>query len=207
MKALPAPAEPAALALFGEAPAEPSTPIAAELHAHFERGGSPADGVKLVEILERAGARSLTTTKPRAKQERGSRLPVDWQPSPAEVAFALDRGMPRARVDNEAEKFRNYWTAKSGTGATKRDWCATWRNWIITAMERSNGPASYRGQGPGTSNPSRRAATGSDAILAGMGRLARRIDERRAPAVDGRREIPERADTAGELDLVPGRTR
>jgi hypothetical protein len=154
----------------------PATPIAAELYAHFAAGGTVAEGVRLVELLER-GAQTVKRHKESAG--RGSRLPSDWQPSHTDTAFALDRGMPQSRVSTEAEKFRNYWTAKSGAGATKRDWSATWRNWIINAMERGNGPASYRGQGPATNNTPRRAATGSDAILAGMGRLARRVDERR----------------------------
>jgi hypothetical protein len=189
---------------FDLIPALPATPIAAELHAHFAAGGTVADSVRLVELLER-GAQTVKRRK--EATGRGSRLPVDWQPSSAEVAFALDRGVARSRVDTEAEKFRNYWTAKSGAGATKRDWSATWRNWIIMAMERSNGPASYRGQGPGTTNPARRAATGSDAILAGMGRLARRVDERRTSAVDGRWEVSKCADVAGQLDFEPYRTR
>jgi len=185
-------------------PAAPATPIAAELHAHFAAGGTVAEGVRLVELLERGAQMAKRRNEAIG---RGTRLPVDWQLTSSEVSFALDRGMPRARVDTEAEKFRNYWTAKSGTGATKRDWSATWRNWIITAMERSNGAAGNWGKSPGTTNTPRRAATGSDAILAGMGRLARRIDERRTSAVDGRREIPERADVACEFDLEPGRTR
>jgi hypothetical protein len=102
----------------------PATPIAAELHAHFAAGGTVADSVRLVELLER-GAQTVKRRK--EATGRGSRLPVDWQFSSAEVAFALDRGVARSRVDTEAEKFRNYWTAKSGAGATKRDW-ATWRN-------------------------------------------------------------------------------
>jgi hypothetical protein len=139
MKLLPTPSAPAELGLFGT---DPATPIAAELQAHFDRGGSPAEGVRLV-AMERAGARALAVIKPRKESTgRGSRLPADWQPSHSEAAFALDRGMPQARLNTEAEKFRNYWTAKSGAGATKRDWSATWRNWIITAMERGNGPAS-----------------------------------------------------------------
>ena len=139
MKLFPAPSAPAELGLFGAEPCAPVTPIAAELQAHFDRGGSPADGVRLVAMLERAGARALAVIKPRKDATgRGSRLPADWQPSHSEAAFALDRGMPQARLNTEAEKFRNYWTAKSGAGATKRDWGATWRNWIITAMERGS---------------------------------------------------------------------
>jgi hypothetical protein len=151
-----------------------TTPLAAELKAHFERGGSTAEGVKLVAMLERAGARAMTVKPPpKHSATRGSRLPADWQPSHSEVAFALDRGMPQARVSNETEKFRNYWTAKSGAGATKRDWSATWRNWIITTMERGNGPPVYQGHWPGKTSAPGRAPTGSDAILTGMGRVCR----------------------------------
>jgi hypothetical protein len=200
MKLLPAPAAPAELGLFGAEPACPTTPIALELQVHFERGGSPAEGVRLVAMLERAGAREIIS-KSRAKESRGSRLPTNWQPSHSEVAFALDRGMPQIRVSTEAEKFRNYWTAKSGAGATKRDWSATWRNWIITTMERGSAPTNHRGQSPRPINSSGRAATGSDAILAGMGRLARRIDERRTAEITGRWKTSDGSDAPGELDF------
>jgi hypothetical protein len=200
MKLLSAPAVPAELGLFGAKPTCSITPIALELQAHFERGGTPAEGVRLVATLERAGARAIVP-KPRAKELRGSRLPASWLPSHAEVAFALNRGIPQLRVNTEVEKFRNYWTAKSGAGATKRDWSATWRNWIITTMERSNAPANYRGQSPRAINPSGRAETGSNAILAGMGRLARRIDERRAAEISGGRKASDGADALGELDF------
>jgi len=131
----------------------PSTPIAVKLQGHFARGGSVADGVRLVEELERGG-RPVTSNASREKRsaERGTRLSPDWQPSDMDVAFALERGLSQARIETEVEKFRNYWTAKSGAGACKRDWSACWRNWIINAMERGYGPSNYRGQGPGTRN-------------------------------------------------------
>ena len=208
MKALPASAKPTELALFSGLPGCTDTPIAAEMQAHFDRGGTPADGVRLVAMLERAAARALTIVKPKNEAAgRGSRLPADWTPSHSEVAFARARDMPQVRIDTEVEKFRNYWTAKSGAGATKRDWSATWRNWIITAMERGYGPASNRGQGPGTDFTPRRAPTGSDAILTGMARLARRVDERRIAEVGSGRQAPYGSDTPGELDLKPARTR
>ena len=56
--------------------------------------------------------------------------------------------MAQARMNTEAEKFRNYWTAKSGAGATKRDWSATWRNWIITAMSEAMALPAIRAIGP-----------------------------------------------------------
>jgi hypothetical protein len=166
----------------------PATPIAKALHEYFEDGGTKAGAIHLVEAIERAGA------SPRG---RGSRLAGDWMPGKDEVAFALGKGMTPDRIEAEAEKFKNYWTAKAGAGGVKRDWRATWRNWIISALENGYGLGSHRGHGPAANSPARRPATGSDAVLAGMGRLARRVGERRdAPA-----------DLAGELDLEPGGAR
>lgn len=176
-------------------PLSPTTAIATALFEHFERGGSNIDGVRLVELLELRGAGPL-------ERSRGTRLASDWTPSPDCAAYAVQRGMTSARIQIETEKFRNYWTAKSGAGATKRDWEATWRNWIITATEQGNGPRNNGGQGPGTFNTSRRPPIGSDAVVAGMARLARRIDERRMPSGTGR-AVSNNANPAGELDLGP----
>jgi hypothetical protein len=207
MKLFSAPAVPTELDLFGIEPGFSITPIAAELQVHFERGGSPAEGVRLVAMLERASSRAgAAKPRPRELAPRGTRLPTNWEPSDPEIAFALDRGMPQARVSTEAEKFKNYWTAKSGAGATKRDWSATWRNWIITTMERSNGLANYRGENPRAINASRRAATGSDAILAGMGRLARQVDERRMAEVFDGRKVSNDSAVAGKFDFESSRT-
>jgi hypothetical protein len=43
---------------FDPIEAAPATPIAAELHAYFAAGGSVAEGVRLVELLER-GAQTV----------------------------------------------------------------------------------------------------------------------------------------------------
>lgn len=59
--------------------------------------------------------------------KRGQRLAPDWQPSDADVAFAVEH---RVNWRQEAESFRDYWCAKSGSDAAKLDWSATWRNWV-----------------------------------------------------------------------------
>lgn len=77
------------------------------------------------------------------KRSRATRLPAYWMPTEAGAQFAQDHGLSQAETNRELEKFTNYWTAKSGQGATKIDWDATWRNWVLTAVERrgsSNGP-------------------------------------------------------------------
>ncbi len=190
--------------LFSDA-AYPRTPIAVELRAHFERGGTTAEGVRLVEMLERMLSRSPAKRKPAAN--RGSRLLPNWCPSEGEIWFAVNRGLPRARAFHEAEKFKNYWTSKTGITATKLDWSATWRNWILTVLENSHGHPTNSGHAAGALNPSRRVPTGPDAILAGMGKLARRIDERRFSDDDSRREAQNSSNTPRELDLEPRRTR
>jgi hypothetical protein len=63
---------------------------------------------------------------------------VDWSPSEVDLAYALKLGFSADSTQRIAEKFRNYWHAKSGSGATKLDWAATWRNWILDESERQN---------------------------------------------------------------------
>jgi hypothetical protein len=65
--------------------------------------------------------------------KKGSRLPDDFVP---DLAWAIAEGLTPSQADTEAAKFRDHWTAKSGQNATKRDWQATWRNWVRTAIER-----------------------------------------------------------------------
>lgn len=74
-------------------------------------------------------------------RKRGTRIPDDFTVTPDMVAWAKDRA-PNIDGRRETEKFVNYWRAKSGANATKLDWPATWRNWIMRAGE--NAPAAAR---------------------------------------------------------------
>jgi len=73
-------------------------------------------------------------------RKRATRLTAEWWPSLEDVNYAIAKGLDEKRTSLEAEKFRNYWTAKSGSQAAKLDWHATWQNWIINAAERTGGP-------------------------------------------------------------------
>ncbi|WP_455482530.1 hypothetical protein V4P56_02685 [Bartonella sp. B35(2025)] len=68
----------------------------------------------------------------RRKGERGCRLPEDFEP---DYDFAIGKGLFPERVKIEIEKFRDYWSAKTGKDATKHDWSATWRNWVRKTVE------------------------------------------------------------------------
>lgn len=66
--------------------------------------------------------------KPRAARARrwgdGEQVSSDW------VAWAMDQGMTEPDAAMQALQFADYWQAKAGAQASKRNWEATWRNWI-----------------------------------------------------------------------------
>lgn len=116
--------------------AQQKTPIA-DLVASLLDSGTPGDvivrAVAAAEIASRQ--RKLSSTDDSFAARRGSRLPADWCPSQADVEFARLKGMHPVRVETEAERFRNYWTAKSGSAAVKMDWAAVWRNWVLRSLQ------------------------------------------------------------------------
>jgi hypothetical protein len=65
-----------------------------------------------------------------SKKNRGSRLQADFQP---DWEYAAEKGLSRSQAEVEFEKFQNYWNSKSGKDATKLDWQAIWRNWVLNA--------------------------------------------------------------------------
>lgn len=86
------------------------------------------------EELEASAAQT-----PAKKSVRGTRLPADWS-LPAEWRQWAQQERPGVDVDLEAAKFRDYWHAKAGAGATKVLWLPTWRNWIRSAKGSPTAP-------------------------------------------------------------------
>lgn len=82
---------------------------------------------------EGIGEEKASPSKPR---KRGKRIPDDFRVTPDMVDWARER-CPHVDGRVETEKFINYWRAKSGRDATKLDWVATWRNWMLNAAERA----------------------------------------------------------------------
>lgn len=129
---------------------------------------------------------------PRAARKKGSRLSADWQPSVDEIGFARGKGLSEQRIQLQVEKFRNYWIGKAGEKGVKLDWTATWRNWIISEVER-NGAGSNPASGPRNAT----GRSGADAVIAGFGKVA----DRRAGRSDDRRPEHEIPPGRFELDL------
>ena len=83
-------------------------------------------------------------------KKTGSRLPRDWVLPREFGEWAISDGWAEISVRTEADKFKDYWISKTGQGATKADWLATWRNW----MRNSKAPKSLNGGHHGKSNDS-----------------------------------------------------
>lgn len=116
----------------------------------------------------RSGESGATRTDPpaqalsKSKTRRATRLPADWMPSEADYAAAEAEGFTRSQADRIANKFRDYWLARSGAGAAKLDWPATWRNWVRREAERQPPYRVPYHDGP---RPQRRSALeGADAL-------------------------------------------
>lgn len=78
----------------------------------------------------------LLRSSPSMPRKRGQRLPEGWNPD-RELVDRMRLECPGVDLQAEHRKFVDYWAAKTGAGATKADWPATWRNWIRTAAERA----------------------------------------------------------------------
>ena len=72
----------------------------------------------------------------RKERGRAGRIPENWLPSPDNILFAINEGFQENQVGRIADKFKDYWTAASGRNAAKKDWDATWRNWVRREAER-----------------------------------------------------------------------
>jgi len=110
-----------------------------------------------------------TTPKPAKEKSngtRGARLAKDWRPSEQDICFARAEGLTDDRTEREAERFRDYWWAQPGQRGVKRDWRATWRNWVRRCKDGFGGN--------GVAKPERTQESDRRAILAGLGLTAER---------------------------------
>lgn len=108
-------------------------------------GGIPVESGGIPPETQNSPLTKEDSKKEKKDRARATRIPPEWKPTQPDLEFALSKGMQQPRVATEAEKFRNYWTAKSGAAASKLDWAATWRNWVLSSLERAPGPPANNG--------------------------------------------------------------
>ena len=114
----------AANARWGNKQAE-CKPDASALHVESSASSSASAPANTEEKTPSESKRKRATTFTETK------MPDEWRWFPA------SRGWSDSRIAEEFERFRDYWSAKSGRDACKTDWLATWRNWIRNAKEAS----------------------------------------------------------------------
>lgn len=69
------------------------------------------------------------------EKNQATRIPEAFAPS--EKAWQdMEEHFPHVDLKLETHAFRDYWNARTGKGALKKDWDATWRNWIREAHKR-----------------------------------------------------------------------
>jgi hypothetical protein len=89
---------------------------------------------------------SHNTKRDRARA-KATYLPDDWSPTP-ELVAQMRAEQPHINQELELAKFRDHWHSTT-RNAMKRDWNATYRNWIrnaakYAARNGSDGPTAYQ---------------------------------------------------------------
>lgn len=75
---------------------------------------------------------SEEASQPKKPRPRATRIPEPFMLTSEMRAYAAEK-RPNIDVQEETEKFVNHFRGKAGKDATKLDWNATWRNWILNA--------------------------------------------------------------------------
>lgn len=81
---------------------------------------------------------TVVGASPSAQPMRAARLSEDWRLPKALGEWALEHfAMSADEVRSEAAAFKDYWTGLGNTKqAAKKDWPATWRNWIRNSRKK-----------------------------------------------------------------------
>ena len=99
------------------------------------------------QFYEGGSGGDLAAASPPRKRGRppsqGTRIPDDFEVTPEMVTWAREH-TPRVDGRIETDQFKDYWTAKSGKDATKKDWVATWRWWMRNAEKQAGGRNGHR---------------------------------------------------------------
>jgi hypothetical protein len=71
------------------------------------------------------------------------RIAVNWKPTAADRDWSLKHGMTLTEIQDQAERFFDYWKALGGQRARKTDWAGTWRNWCRKFLDDNPRQASF----------------------------------------------------------------
>ena len=104
------------------------------LNINVTGGGVTTDHIPCDEVTQNPVTTddSLTVISNHQKKHRearGTRLEEDWELPDAWREWGKET-RPDLHLDTVAAGFKDHWISVSGVRGVKRDWLATWRNWI-----------------------------------------------------------------------------
>ncbi len=129
---------------------QPSANLTSSQNAHRPSDKNDIDQVPIchpINLSEEQLAKQLDSARERRgaqNQEKGTRLPDDWSVPVDFLEFALTEGWSETAVRAEASKFKDYWLSVPGQRGVKRNWLATWRNWIRNSKNFTKGDGNGR---------------------------------------------------------------
>lgn len=100
------------------------------------------DSVGTLNIIETKDIKT-TELKTCITKKISSHIDPEFKPS-SESWVAMEEHFPHVDLKLETHAFIDYWISKTGAGAMKKDWDATWRNWIRSAHKRMMTASSYK---------------------------------------------------------------
>ena len=90
----------------------------------------------------------IEKTEAKASSKKTTRrIHEDWEPSPDDIAFAISKNLTEEEIQNEADRFRNYWLSEGGAKARKVDWGRTWQNWVTSPFRSGRAMAGNQNTG------------------------------------------------------------
>lgn len=105
---------------------------------------SRGDSVGTLNVREPSILKT-TDTKTYIPKKISTHLERDFRPDDDSWSL-MEEHFPHIDLKLETHSFIDYWTSRTGSGSMKKDWDATWRNWIRSAHKRMMQNSSYKKQ-------------------------------------------------------------
>lgn len=128
-----------------------------QVEQYADAHGVPINAAAIMLLVAGLDKTKRQTAR-QAAAARATRIPEPFVVTPEMVTWAREHA-PHVDGARETERFVDFWRAKTGQGATKRDWVATWRNWMRETEDRL---ALRNGNGAG--RPALRRSTTDGAV-------------------------------------------
>lgn len=116
-------------------PSHPARSVVPDPPQVSEDSGNPPEGLARIAVNGSPEQRAVSSELGAEEQgadraKRGTRIPEPFVLTGEMKHWAAEK-TPDVDVNLATQMFVNHWRAKTGRDATKRDWTATWENWLL----------------------------------------------------------------------------